>query len=237
MWIDIEKDIKAEYLRILYWYSVCEEHFDCSYEDFIPTQSLVYRFNHYMKEIRNAEHECPEQFAKAVDWDYQRKKTKNFQKKLQIGHQFEVWVIHEFQNYGMDLGFFYDDKGQFAGENKFGIEIKNDTKYAETGNLYIEYQERLRPEQDWHDAGILKQDNSGYWLIGDREHCFIFEKRTLVSIYETLKRGEKVRGCFWRNETEHHTSKGFLLNPAKNTDAVFAKSIGAFIQKLKQNNE
>lgn len=33
---------------------------------------------------------------------------------------------------------------QYSGESKLGVEIKYDKKLCETGNVYIEYQERMK---------------------------------------------------------------------------------------------
>ena len=40
---------------------------------------------------------------------------------------------------GIDLKNYLDEKGQYTGENEFGLEIKHDTMLVQTGNLYIEY--------------------------------------------------------------------------------------------------
>lgn len=90
------------------------------------------------------------------------------------------------------------------GESLTGVEIKNDEKYAETGNLWIEVGEKAMPRDgDFAPAGILRGDNSWLYVIGDYRTVFVFAKRNLVLLHEA-KRYPVI-------ENARKTSIGFLL--------------------------
>lgn len=110
-------------------------------------------------------------------------------------------------NYQFDIGF-YDGKEQYQGESRAGIEIKNDKRYLETGNIYIEYQERMNPTDPFVDSGILKRDNTRYFNCGVPGNFYIFRKSTLLYLYEELLRGKKkgdIRGG------GNLTSRGYII--------------------------
>lgn len=99
------------------------------------------------------------------------------------------------------------------GETAAGIEIKCDMKLQETGNVYIEYQERITKDGEWVDSGILKKDETRYFLIGTVEKFYILPRTKLQSYYNRLvKYGEKLSGMRLVEEKEHQTSKGFIMS-------------------------
>lgn len=68
------------------------------------------------------------------------------------------------------------------GESASGIEIKNDRRLKETGNLYIEFKQKsLRGNDDDH-SGINRDDDSWLYVIGDYETIYIFGKSQLRSM-------------------------------------------------------
>lgn len=84
-----------------------------------------------------------------------------------------------FRRHGYDIGLFYGKDQQYhQGETKAGIEIKCDMRLQKTGNVYIEYQERMTNAGEWVDSGILKQDQTKYFLIGTVEEFFILPRET-----------------------------------------------------------
>ncbi len=87
------------------------------------------------------------------------------------------------------------------GENLQGIEVKFDRKFRETGNLFIETSERSTPESQWHPSGILKEDNSWAYAIGDYEKLYVFAIKQLRILYK--------KGLY--KEVSTPTSEGFLL--------------------------
>ena len=91
----------------------------------------------------------------------------------------------------------YQDK---RGENALGIEIKLDKKFRQTGNLYIETEEKTNANnQNWVVSGIMRNDGSVLFLIGDYECAYLIPKRTLLTLRKQCR------------EVETETSKGFLL--------------------------
>ena len=230
--IDLQRNLSAEEHLILYWYSIVVEKSNVSYDDFRITESLIMRFNEYVKKWNTAFFNNPLRFEKPVDWDRNRTKTDYFRNQLAKGHEFEIWVQRKFKSCGVDIGGYNSEKGQFAGENNLGIEIKYDMRHAETGNIYIEYCERLDSSKNWIKSGILKNDNTKYWLIGNMNDYFIFTKITLVNIYNKLIRKENIKGCHLVEEKLNGTSKGFVMNNAFSRTVTFADSIEDFVGKL-----
>ena len=76
-----------------------------------------------------------------------------------------------------------------------------------------EYQERITKDGEWVDSGILKKDETRYFLIGTVEKFYILPRTKLQSYYNRLvKYGEKLSGMRLVEEKEHQTSKGFIMS-------------------------
>lgn len=98
----------------------------------------------------------------------------------------------EFQDYVVEIMFthFYipivaynSRKYQLKGESLQGIEIKNDKKFRNTGNLFIETAEK-RPEAiEYIPSGIFRDDNTWLYIIGDYDTFYILSKRWLQKTY------------------------------------------------------
>lgn len=217
----------------LYWFENSTREKKIEYKDFQPTESLIKRYNDYIKEWVESFNNDRVHFEKPIDWDLDRKKTDYFKKKLQAGHEFEVWVEQEFKEEGIDIGFFLDEEGQYSGENSFGIEIKHDMRLAETGNIYIEYQERLKNSMGWVNSGVLKEDNTIYWIIGSPEEYYLFKKDDLLELYQTvIASNVKVQGCRLVAEKANQTSKGFIISRKKAKEICIAESISDFAKMI-----
>lgn len=93
------------------------------------------------------------------------------------------------------------------GESANGLEVKYDGRLHETGNLYIEVLEKSDPYlQNYTPSGIMRDDNTWLYLIGDYEQAFIFSKKHLRELYEdhlNQRRRLEMRKI--------DTSQGFLL--------------------------
>ncbi len=88
------------------------------------------------------------------------------------------------------------------GENPQGVEIKLDERFRQTGNLFIEYEERSNLASAWHNAGIVEPGRHVWALaIGDYESVYVFGIRPLCYLF--AEGGHKY--------VETATSKGFLL--------------------------
>ncbi len=112
---------------------------------------------------------------------------------------------------------FLTPDGQYnKGENEKGIEIKNDMMYKKTGNLYFEYAEKSKGENYlFVNSGILKKDNSKYFLIGDYDKFWIFRKKRLVEIYhekkEEVKNNSNSKSLRGIRFVQIDTSKGYIF--------------------------
>lgn len=231
--INPRERLSPEDYLYLFWFEKISSGAEIDYADFQPTESLIYRYNDYVKTWNDRFLAYSIHYEKPVDWDVSRKKTPYFKGKLQAGHEFEVWVEQEFAKYGIELGSFLDEEGQYSGENEFGLEIKHDMKLAKTGNIYIEYQERLRNNLPWTNSGILKEDNTKYWIIGNSAEYYIFLKQDLYRLYWQLTESPiSLPGCRFVRELENGTSKGFIINREKAKEISFASSILEFISKI-----
>lgn len=238
MRIDYLSNLTSDNVLVLYWYYIVIKEKNkkevISYNDFKVTQSLINEFNDYCRDWEK-KYESNPSLHKVVNWDLDRNKTDYYETQLNIAHQFEIYVEKEFKKRGIDLGA-YSDTRQYEGENEFGLEIKNDLKNLETGNYYIEYKERMKNSMDWVDSGILKNDNSKFILLGNENNLAIFEKRTLLNIYnELVIKGQNVYGCKMVAENTHGTSKGFIIFKNAINRYCFATSIDEFIDKIKEN--
>lgn len=120
---------------------------------------------------------------KVIIWQ-QRNHTTYYIEKLQESFLFELYIYTLFLENGMDLNPYLTEEGQNTGENEKGVEIKNDMMYKSTNNVYIEYQEKSNVDNTvFVNSGILKEDNTKYFLIGDRDKFWIFDKQQLVALF------------------------------------------------------
>lgn len=200
--------------------------------EFKPDEALINRSNELSKEekaellsvfrqdIDNlnvfAEHYSaePQKYELPIIWN-DRKHTEYFDSQLTSSHQFELFISSKFKEKGYDIGMYYSRDGQYSGENQAGVEIKNDKKMHETGNVYIEYMERMSSDGEWVQSGILKDDNTRLWAIGTEDDYILIKKSDLIYLFNHLI--EKNReGCYdngyrFVEENEHQTSKGFIV--------------------------
>ena len=149
-----------------------------------------------------------------------REKTSYYKEKLQASFEFENYIANLLmKDFDMDLGQYLTPEGQYdLGENKLGIEIKNDTLIKKWGNVYIEYAEKSNAKNSKYvDSGILKNDNSIYFLIGTSDEFWIFKKQRLIEIFyeeKQLAKNDKKsqRGILFKKKA---TSLGYVF-PVKN---------------------
>ena len=175
---------------------------------------------------------------KAVLWS-DREKTDYFKEKLQKAQEFEDFLEKMFKDkYNIDLEPFITPEGQYdEGENKRGIEIKNDMMYKKTGNLYFEYAEKSKKDNHiFIDSGILKKDNSKFFLIGDYDKFWIFRKERLVEIYheetERIRKDPYSKSARGIRFVKIATSKGYIF-PIKEAEKENI-SIAQLISELKE---
>ncbi len=127
--------------------------------------------------------------------------TPYYKDKLEQGLCYQDFVVERLYEAGIPLISYSSKKYQtMIGENKAGIEIKNDQKFRETGNLYIETAEKSNSSNSSYMAsGIFRNDNTWLYIIGDYETIYVLSKRHLQFVMDKFKK------------VETPTSRGFLL--------------------------
>ena len=93
----------------------------------------------------------------------------------------------------------------YKGENRQGIEIKNDQRFKETGNLFISI------ARDYgyikYESGIYK-DQSWLYVIGCEDEFYVFSIKHLKQYYEH----NKPRLFDGFTSSKNGIEKGFLLS-------------------------
>jgi hypothetical protein len=91
------------------------------------------------------------------------------------------------------------------GESRQGYEIKNDDRYKETKNIYIEIAEKTNENNsEYINSGIYRGDNSHTLIIGNYDVFYFFSIKQLRKIHKMKKK--------YFREITTKTSKGFLLS-------------------------
>lgn len=109
--------------------------------------------------------------------------TEYYKQKLEVGVEYQDFICDKLRtmNPARIIMPYSSKKYQFShGESASGYEIKYDGRMADTGNIYIEVAERSSARvKKWTDSGIMREDNSVYYLIGDYNKAYIFSKHQL----------------------------------------------------------
>ena len=131
--------------------------------------------------------------------------TEYYKEKLKQGLYFQDYVCELLYQHGIPIISYSSKEYQnMIGENKAGIEIKNDTRFRETGNLFIEISEKTNSEnENFIPSGIYRNDNTWLYLIGDKEKIFVLSKKQLIILHKTGKYKQRL--------SDQKTSWGFLL--------------------------
>lgn len=131
-------------------------------------------------------------------------KTTNKQKK---GFEFESYVMDWFcKQKNINLSHYTLLKEQIEkGENRQGIEIKNDQRFTETGNLFISVAREYT--YTTYESGIYK-NQSWLYVIGNEDEFYIFAVKHLKQYYEHNK--PKLFNGF--KSDKNGIDKGFLLS-------------------------
>lgn len=224
--IDFEKGMSFDEHMILYFYDRLKNGTQCDYDEWHITESLIVSYNNETDEailknidrcindnkefIENLRQRPTWEFEKPVIWN-DRNRSEYYITNLEDSHKFEAYAEHVFKGYDLDIGLFFGKSQQYdLGETKVGIEIKCDKRSEETGNYYIEYQERLNNYGKWVNSGIIKNDNTKYYFYGVVNHYAIFPRNRLMEYYDKIVvKNIPVPGC---RKVQIGTSKGFLIS-------------------------
>lgn len=144
--------------------------------------------------------------------------TEYYKDKLKSGLYYQDFVTEKLYEHGLPIISYSSKEFQnLIGENKAGIEIKNDTLFSKTGNFYIEIAEKSNPENvNFIPSGIYRNDTTWLYLIGDMKKIYIFSKMQLKLLAES--------GRYKIFTISLGTSKGFLL-PIKDVEKKYAIKI------------
>ena len=114
--------------------------------------------------------------------------TPYYKEKLEQGLYFQDYVIELLYKNGIPLISYSSKEYQnMIGENKAGIEIKNDNNFRKTGNLYIEIAEKSNAENiSFVSSGIYRNDNTWLYLIGDINKIYVLSKKQLKILHQSF---------------------------------------------------
>ena len=131
--------------------------------------------------------------------------TQLYKDNLEAGQAYEQFIVGKWLNFFTDPLNMNEGKwAQLQGENAAGVEIKLDRNHRRTGNLYIETKEKSNPENaDYFPSGIWRDDNTQWFLVGDRHEAFIFDVLVLRKC-----QAESPHWLIWR---ETPTSQGWTM--------------------------
>lgn len=137
--------------------------------------------------------------------------TEYYKDKLEAGLEYQDFVADQLRKADPCIILMAYSSRKFQnerGESASGIEIKHDMRLKETGNVYIEVAEKSNPElPNYTASGIMRNDNTWLYLIGDYEQAFLFSKNQLKGIYAD-EQHYKQRGICKKQTA---TSVGFTL--------------------------
>ena len=124
--------------------------------------------------------------------------TDYYKECLKKGLEYQDFVLDQLRRMdGMPifLGAYASEKYQYAkGESPSGLEIKFDDKLKETNNLFIEVKEKTdAANENFIDSGIMRNDNSWLYLIGNYEQAFIFSRRVLRAFCDKKNRNVEIK--------------------------------------------
>src|SRR5262245_10222063 len=152
-----------------------------------------------------------------------RENDKHYEACLAEAQRFQDFVVDVcWQQLGLAIVQYASREYQYkVGESKTGIEIKQDSRYAETGRLFIETESRRPPNTRYIPSGIFRKDNSWLYIIGNYNTLFIFSKKFLQQLSEATQNG---RPRYDIIEIDRGTAKGFCL-PGDDAEKYCVKSL------------
>ncbi len=147
--------------------------------------------------------------------------TPYYADKLKEGQEFEDFVQDALARRGIFLGNYTSQKYQLEkGENMLGMEIKRDGRFRDTGNFYIETAEKSHKDKpNWTPSGIMRDDNSWLFCIGDEKGFCVFGHKELQKFCKFVNTGDVGLEGYARI-VETLTSKGVAVNVKQYKDSA-----------------
>lgn len=223
------KDMSFEDYMNLYFFIKSQNKLRYKYTDWIPKEEDIEKYNEALETFKSIWEKDKARIEKPIIY-------KNVQRdnayidRLNKAHEFEVFVENEFKKNGIDIGFYRDKENQYKGETKIGLEIKRDMQLKNTGNIFIEFQEKLNSNMSWIPSGIMKKDNTKWWIIGDISEYYIIYKSDLIKEFDYCNEYAQ-----WKFKTEKKnggTGQGFILSRDEAKRIMIADNIDEFINKV-----
>ena len=115
-------------------------------------------------------------------------------KQLEEAWKYQDFITRELFKLGISVNAYQSVDYQMSyGESASGIEIKNDRRMAESGNVYIEFKQTTIRGSDMKESGIHQKDQSWLYVIGDYSKFYIFAKNQLQSLLAKVQKKPR----FW----------------------------------------
>jgi hypothetical protein len=134
------------------------------------------------------------------DAKHKKKTGRTYADKLLNGNEFQDFVTIMLNKQGISVMQLVSKKYQYeVGETVSRHEIKHDLLFRKTCNLLIETHE-LDKNNEYYPSGILRNDNSIFYVIGDYHTIYLLNRHALQCAY--------VRGDFDENKTTCHDDSG-----------------------------
>lgn len=113
--------------------------------------------------------------------------TEQYKQRFEKGLEYQDFVNTMLCRLGWPNVQFTSEKYQKQiGESYLGVEIKLHTRMPEFKELYIEVAEKSNAQNAAYvPSGIMRQDNTIFWIEGDFSTFYVLLKKDLVRIYES----------------------------------------------------
>ena len=95
------------------------------------------------------------------------------------------------------------------GESRVGVEIKKDNVYKTSKRLYFETHEKKGNSNKWVESGVLRDDNTVFYFIGDYEKAWLFSKKQILKLKDMEIKGKL--NVTTKDENGNETSKGVAI--------------------------
>lgn len=144
--------------------------------------------------------------------------TDQYKTNFEKGLLYQDYLVKMLAPMGIIIMPFSSKFSQFTtGESFSRHEIKFDDRMSSTGNIYIEVGEKTSSSlENYTPSGILRDDNTLFFLIGNYQTLFFFSKKILKLLVMGSKKSQ------WAY-VETPTSQGYLLpitEAAKYADVI-----------------
>ena len=98
--------------------------------------------------------------------------------ELEESARFQDYVADLLYDIGIPINLYTSYKYQVEkGESRAGVEIKLDKQMKK--NIYIEIAERHSTNEQFVASGVMRNDNTLFYVIGNYEHIRMFSKKQL----------------------------------------------------------